>query len=126
MKPSDFFTRTPANAGAKMPIPDPITGKDSGETLTLRGFDSDAFQAALVAKSRRNAEILTLPEGEQAEALKDAEMMLFLALVAGWSFKEPFTEKALIEFLTECPYIQKAVDDFASKRANFIKRQSKS
>lgn len=125
MKPSDFFTRTPANTGAKMPIPDPITGKDSGETLTIRGFDSDAFQAALVDKSRRNAEILTLPEGEQEEARKKAELMLFQSLVTGWSFKESLTELALMEFLTECPYIQQAIDKFASNRANFIKRQSK-
>lgn len=125
MKPSDFFTRPHANKGAKMELVDPLTGKPSGEYLTVLGLESDAFHSALTAKRKRSLEILALSPEEREAAEEDNDLTLFTALVTGWSFKEDFTEDALKSLLREAPQVKLAVDKFASNIANFITRPSK-
>jgi len=107
-----------------MPLADPHTGEPSGMTLHVLGLESDAFRAALATKHRRNAEILTLPEEDQAAALEDAELELFASLVSGWSFDEPFTVEGVKQLLSEAPQIKQAVDQFAGKRSNFMPQLS--
>lgn len=125
MKPSDFFTRPHANKGAKMELTDPLTGKPSGEYLTVIGLESDAFTAALTAKRKRSIEILAIPAEEREKAEEDNDLSLYTALVTGWSFKEDFTQEGLKSLLREAPQVKMAVDKFASNIANFISRQSK-
>lgn len=124
-KPSNFFTRKPANTGARMPLADPVTGKPTEDYLHVLGLECDSFRDALAVKHRRNIEILAMPESEQAAALEEADLVLHASLVTGWSFEEPFTVDGVIELLREAPQIKIAVDKFASDRANFIKRLSK-
>ncbi len=126
MKPSDFFTRTQSNAGAKLVLEDPLTGQPSNESLLVRGLESDRFREALAAKHRRNLEILTLPEAEQEAASMDAEYDLYVSLVAGWSFEEECSPEAVKQLFIEAPQIKLAVDRFAGNRANFLQERSPS
>lgn len=124
-KPSNYFTRTPSNNGAKMLLKDPVTNEDTQDYLQVLGLESDPFRQALVLKHKRNMEILTLPESEQPAALEDAELDLYASLVTGWSFSEPCTKEAVRELLNEAPQVKSQVDKFAGTRANFIVRLSK-
>ena len=124
MKATDFYTRTPANKGGQMPIPDPVTDKPSGCFLTVHGLDSDSFRAAVVEKSRDNLRILGLPKDEQVQAEEDATNNLFVSVVSAWTLEEKFSREALLALIVEAPYIRKAIDSFSSNRANFIIRQS--
>lgn len=107
-----------------MPIHDPLTDKPSGFFLTVHGLDSDSFRAAVVEKSRENLRIMALPKEEQDEAEDAATNRLFVSVVSGWTLQEKFTPEALLTLIVEAPYIRKAIDAFASNRANFIIRQS--
>lgn len=124
-KPSNYFTRTPSNNGARMLLKDPVTNEDTQDYLHVIGLESDAFRQALVVKHKRNMEILTLPEEEQPAALADAELELYTSLVTNWSFSEPCTKEAVKEMLHEAPQVKAQVDKFAGMRANFIVRLSK-
>lgn len=126
MKPSDFYTRKPSNKGAQMPLEDPATGKPSGEWLHVLGLGSDSFAAALAEKRRKALDVAQMPKEEQAAAEEDAELELYASLVTGWSFKEPFTAEGIKELFAEAPEIKLAVDKFASAKANFLQRPSKS
>ena len=99
---------------------DPATGKQSKEYLTVLGFDSDAFQTALVEKRRANAKVLTLSEDLRDAAADDAELDLIAATVTGWSMDEDFTREGLLELLREAPSVRLEIDKFAANRANFI------
>lgn len=123
MNATDFYTRTPANTPQKYVLPDPITNAPTEEFLMVLGFDSDVFRKALVENSRSNVEILTLPEGEQEAARNKNDVILLASLVTGWSFKETFSQEAVITLLGEAPYLERGLDKFGANRANFIKRQ---
>lgn len=119
MKPSDFFTRPLSNEGSKMPLLDPATGQASGETLTVRGFDSDHFQKALTEKRRDAIRILTLTPEEQEIENERSEHLLYVSLVSGWSFKAKFSPEAVEELMREAPGVRIQIDKFASTKVNF-------
>lgn len=125
-KAANYFTRKPSNAGARMYLKDPVSGKVTEDYLHVLGLESDSFRAALTAKHKKNLEILALPEDQQEAAKDDAELELFASLVTGWSFEDKLTADAVKELFLEAPQIKTAVDTFAGDRANFITRPSKS
>ena len=124
MKPSDFFTRSKANEGERMPLSLP-DGTPTDEWLLIRGIDSDEFRAALDEHRRAvlaNAAIED--EGERAEKNRLAGLNLHCALVMDWSFDAELTQDALQEFFTEAPHIAIEVDSFASNRKRFFRKGS--
>lgn len=126
MKPSDFFTRTKANEGEKLPLSLP-DGTPTDEWLLIRGVDSDEFRDALDEHRRAilaNAAIKD--EAERAEQNRLAGLKLHCALVMGWSFDTEFTQEALQEFLIEAPHLAIEVDNFASNRKRFFRKSSTS
>ena len=126
MKPSDFFTRSKANEGERMPLSLP-DGTPTDEWLLIRGIDSDEFRAALDEHRRAvlaNAAIED--EGERAEKNRLAGLNLHCALVMDWSFDAELTQDALQEFFTEAPHIAIEVDSFASNRKRFFRKGSAS
>jgi hypothetical protein len=105
MKTSDLFTRDKANAGhvANIPLPN---GKLSDETLTIHHADCDAFR-------QKKADVLSsaaqidpkMPDAERKK-LRDAAMTDLLAsLVSGWSLEDEFSHGAVVELLTNAPYL---------------------
>jgi hypothetical protein len=127
MKPQDYFTRPASNKGAKMPLVDPATGKETGDFLFVLGLESDAFAQAIIAKRKRSLEIEQMPEDKRSAEEDDNELDLYAALVTGWSFDpkgSPFSKDAIKELFKEAPRVRMAVDKFASNIANFTARQS--
>lgn len=124
MKPSDFFTRSKANEGEKLPLSLP-DGTPTDEWLLVRGVDSDEVREALDEHRRTvlaNAAIES--EAERAEANRSAGLKLQCALVMGWSFDADFTSGALEEFFKEAPHLAIEVDNFASNRKRFFRKSS--
>jgi hypothetical protein len=112
---SAVFTRPRANSGVPVEVKAP-DGRTVLGTITVRGADSDAFQAALWEKSRENARILSLPAAEQPAARREAELKLIASLIVGWSFSTPFTEENVLELLRNAPAVYNLVDETAGKR----------
>lgn len=119
MKAEDFYTRSKANAGITVPIPLPDE-TDSEATITIRGIDSDNFKAAKIARSRKNLQILQLPEAEQAAATETADTDLLVSLVAGWSLDTEFTEDNVRALFTEAPHVRDLVNSVAGNRKSFF------
>jgi hypothetical protein len=123
---SKHFTRTHANAGAKLVLRDP-KGVDTGDWLIVLGADSDAFQKA----KRRNIRNLQSIMAQGDKQTKDTEAFqkiqddnildLQVSLVSGWSFEEDCTPENVKKLFQEAPYIADLVDTFAMDRANFLK-----
>lgn len=124
MNPSDFFTRSKANEGEKLPLSLP-DGTPTDEWLLIRGVDSDEFRAAL-DEHRRTILANSAIEDEvvRAEQNRAAGLKLHCALVIGWSFDAEFTDKALEEFFKEAPHLAIEVDSFASNRQRFFRKSS--
>ena len=125
MKPSieNLFTRPQANAGIQMDVKLP-DGKPSGATITILGTDSDSFRKARTERSRASAEILTLPEQEQAAATVEADTRLLCSLVVGWSFKEDCTPENIYALLLQAPHVRDQIDITAGNRALFLSPKS--
>lgn len=124
MKPSDFFTRSKANEGEKLPLSLP-DGTPTDEWLLIRGVDSDEFRDALDEHRRTIlANSAIKDEAERAELNRAAGLKLHCALVVGWSFDAEFTDEALKEFFKEAPHLAIEVDNFASDRKRFFRKRS--
>jgi len=115
-----FATREKANEGHTLPLYT-ATGELTAHWLRVRGIDSDTFRAEKNKQTRRLSEIVELPEEERFAAVVDATLEMRAALVAGWSFDEPFNPEKVKEFLREAPQIADKIDEFASRRAFFFK-----
>jgi hypothetical protein len=121
-------TRALHNEGAVLNVVGP-DGKATGETIRVRGVDSDEFRR--VDSASRRDMIRFLSEKGDADKARDSDefnkfteegrLKLQAALIVDWSFEEPCTEDNKLELLREAPYIAKQVDEFAGKRSNFIK-----
>lgn len=124
----DFFTRDKANEGVKLPLKTP-DGKATDHWLQVRSIYSDEFKRKERSLRQDNPAI-----GAAAKAIKDdkerekflaekweeSELALIATLVAGWSFDEPCTPEAVVEFLREAPQIARAVNDVSTSRALFF------
>lgn len=120
LSPSDFFTRTKANEGVKMPLSLP-DGTPTDEYLIIRGVDSDVYRKANDKRMRRAIEISKIEDDEEREAaLKELTTETLVSLVAGWSFEEECTPEAVRELLYEAPHIADAIDVFAVDRKRFF------
>lgn len=124
MKPTAFYTRERANQGERMPLALP-DGTPSESYLVIRGADSDAVRAAVDEFRRDLLRLSSVDDkAERAAGESQARIRLTSAMVAGWSFDEPFTDAALAELLREAPYIADAVQRFTEDRQRFFGNRS--
>jgi hypothetical protein len=120
-----YKTRKGANAGAKMRVLAP-NGKETGDTITVRGSDSDIFQRAKRKANRALTDFLedkgidARGSDEYLDFQTQQQILLQSALVVDWSFEEPCTPDAVVELLTEAPDVARQIDEFASKRERFV------
>lgn len=127
MKPTDFYTREKANAGAKLYLMLPDGSISTEHYLIVRGVDSDEYIAAKTSSLRSVMESSTFNDPEMRdEVVRESTRKMYASLIAGWSFEEECTEEAKIEFLRESPNNAKRVDTFASDRNNFFMKESQS
>lgn len=124
MKLTDFYTRDRANQGERMPLALP-DGTPTDQYLVIRGADSDTVRAA-IDDFRRDLLRLSAVEdkAERTTGESQARIRLTSAMVAGWSFDEPFTDAALAELLREAPYIADQVQRFTEDRQRFFGKRS--
>lgn len=133
MDKTQFFTRSKANAGFKMFLPDPVSGKNTDAWLQVLGAESDAARKREVANQRELARLYAdafvetddkvkaraavqkaKEDSAEADLINDAA-----ALVVGWSFDD-FSTTNVVAFLTEAPQIADLVIVKSKDRANFF------
>ena len=114
------FTRPVAETGVRVDVIAP-DGKTKLGSLTVRGADCKDFQNAVWMKSRKQIEIMSLPEAEQQEALQRLDNETLATLVAGWTFADPCTTENIVRLFENAPYVKRLVDDTAGKRELFWK-----
>ncbi len=119
MEKEAFFTRDKANAGIRLPLFDPATGKKTEHWLLVLGRDSDAYVKQELENERRMMEIARenagADEKTRAKAFADKVVeeaverrrLKTAALVAGWSFPGEFTRGAVVELLVKAPQIER-------------------
>lgn len=121
-----FYTRSIANAGINLPIPNP-DGTESAEWLLVLGMDSDPFRKAQAAAHRNLLELAKIEESDKrAQAIEQDRLKVLASLIADWSFDEECNEENKLAFLKECPTVADLVDHKAAKRADFFTKSSES
>jgi len=113
----EFFTRTKANEGVKLPLTTP-DGKETKHWLMIRGVDSDAFREA-EAEAKRS---IIQKRIEPGEAMRS----VVASLISDWSFDKPCSRDEVMAFLLEAPQIADAVDKVAGDRKLFFALRSSS
>lgn len=122
----EFFTRSSANEGIKLPLYHP-DGTKSEHWLRVRGVDSDEFRRAEATAKRKAMELAQIKDpDERAEAVRETELECIAALVAEWSFEQELTHIQLVTFLREAPQIADMVNRFAVQRAQYYSKKSTS
>lgn len=116
----DFFTREEANLGRQMFL-QTRDGKSTSEFLIVRGIDSDEYRRVHQRNMRNAIRVASIKDDEErARKISECQTDEIVALVCGWSFKKPFNEHALRDFLMQAPQIAEEVDRFAGNRVRFF------
>lgn len=120
MRPTDFYTVPKSESGVRMPIPLP-TGADSGEWLLVVGPDSLAFGKAAAELNKAMAEAKSIEDEKEREKFAEDTWNRYVAsLILGWSFSEPFTPDAVLEFVANAPRVAQLVQNTATDPARFF------
>lgn len=115
-----FYTRDKANAGATLPLSLP-DGTKTDDYLIVRGVDSDHFRDADAKAKREIVQAAAIKdEAAKAARLREIQVDVLVALVAGWSLADEFTPGNVRALLSEAPQIADAVNTFAARRALFF------
>lgn len=117
-----FHTRARANEGVRLTLYAP-DGSPTEHWLQVRHVWSDAFQEANDAAVAEVGEAVLAAQGDPAKiatAKREAQIRLWTALVAAWSFDEPCTPEAVAAWLREAPQIGKVLDKFAADSKRFF------
>ena len=123
-----FHTRARANEGVRLPLYAP-DGSPTEHWLQVRHVWSDAFQEANDVAVAEVSEAVLAAQGDPAKiaaAKREAQIKLWAALVAAWSFDEPCTPEAVAAWLREAPQIGKVLDKFAVDSKRFFGNDSTS
>ena len=111
----EFYTRTKANEGVKLPLSTP-DGEKTDHWLMILGVDSDVFREAESEAKRSLIQKKADP--------KEAMLSVVASLVSDWSFDKPCTQEEVKAFLKEAPQIADAVDKVAGDRKLFFALRS--
>jgi len=123
-----FHTRARANEGVRLPLYAP-DGSPTEHWLQVRHVWSDAFQEANDVAVAEVSEAVLAAQGDLAKiaaAKREAQIKLWTALVAAWSFDEPCTPENVAAWLREAPQIGKVLDKFAADSKRFFGNDSTS
>lgn len=119
-----LYTREAANTGITIKVVGP-DGKETGDTIKVRGADSDVFQRAM-RKGRREMLAFLESKGDKVrgtdayqEFVDKQKLELQATLVMEWSFEEPCTAENVIALFTNAPDVAAQVDEAAGKRDRF-------
>jgi hypothetical protein len=127
---AQFATRSAGNAGARIPLTDPVSGKTTDHWIDIFSTDSDVYIRAN-AKAMRNAAMRVEDEkddeGARLDAMEENSLDILVALVKDWSFAHlgedsiPCTPENARAFLKEAPQIRSAINRLSTDRSLFTK-----
>jgi hypothetical protein len=131
---AQFATRSAGNAGARIPLTDPVSGKTTDHWIDIFSTDSDVYIRAN-AKAMRNAAMRVEDEkddeGARLDAMEENSLDILVALVKDWSFAYPesvapagvvpCTPENVRAFLKEAPQIRSAINRLSTDRSLFTK-----
>jgi hypothetical protein len=113
-----YRTRKQAQTPRKVYLMDPASGKMTEDWILVRSSLSDEFIAARDDSMQAVQEIVEPNKEKRKEQVSDIQLGLKVALVAGWSFEEPFTDENVRNWLRDAPQVQMMVmsvaDDFSA------------
>ena len=128
-----FLTREKANAGVKLPLTDPATGKETEHWLLVIGRDSDASRKAELESERAlRKRIASIPpkdpraleavqkEIEDESPERVVESIASLVIDWSWSDEEACTRENVVAFLKDAPQVADAIDAFTANRVSFF------
>lgn len=119
----EFFTRSKANKGRKVPLYN-AAGDVTSHWLQILGMDSDTFRKAETEAKRKAIEIAQIEDDQKrAEAVRKTELHCIGSLVSNWSFDKKCTPSNVYKFLKEAPQIADMVNRYAASRSNFFKSE---
>lgn len=119
---TDLYTAEAEKKGKTIPVVG-LDGKDSGETITVLGAFSPEYRAAELDFWRTVRDIGSEITEEGRKAVKDASEALAATLLIGWSFDEPFTEKAKLEALEKAPRFREQIIQYAQDGTNWMTKK---
>ena len=103
---------------------DPATGKQTEDWLDIRSSLSDAFSMARDETMQAVQEIVEPNKDKRRALVAELQLGLKVALVAGWSFDEPFTEGNVRDWLREAPQVQQMIMSVADDSSAFFGKPS--
>lgn len=109
-----FFTRTKANKGVKIPLVS-STGEETKEWIQVLSHHSDAYRK-ISTEERRNA----IQAGMENKPYKLDEVRVNASLISAWSFDDECKPEDVYEFLLEAPQIADEVSIKAMDAASFF------
>ena len=109
-----FFTRTKANKGVKIPLVS-STGEETDEWIQVLSIQSDAYRK-ISTEERRKA----ITAGMAGEAYQLDEVRVNASLICAWSFDDECKPEDVYEFLIEAPQIADEVSMKAMDSASFF------
>lgn len=119
-----FRTRKQVQTPRKVFLLDPRTGKPTEDWLLIRSSLSDEFMMARDDTMQAVQEIVEPNEEKRKKAVAELQLGLKVALVAGWSFEEKFTEGNVREWLRDAPQVQMLIMSVADDFAGFFAEPS--
>lgn len=118
----EFFTKANAEEGVTLPLFTP-DGTPTAHWLKIRGIDSDTFAMAEFEAKREMMNIAQIEDVRERDRRNMRNKTnLIASLVMGWSFEQECTKANVVNFLTQAPQIQEAINLAAGDRARFFKK----
>ena len=119
----EFYTRSIANKGKKLPLFTPA-GDATDHWIMVRGVDSDNFRQAEAKAKRKAVEIAQIEDAdERVDAVANEEAVLIASLVADWSFGDECTVFNVVKFLKEAPQIADMINRYSVMRDEFFAKK---
>ena len=115
-----YKVRPKAQIPSRVFLIDPVTGKQTEDWMDIRSSLSDEFMEARDATMQEVSTIVEQNAEKRKEIVKELQLKMKVALVAGWSFDEAFNEKNVMDFLREAPQLQQMVMNVADDSARFF------
>lgn len=119
-----YKIRKQAQTPQRVNLFDPATNAETKDWLEIRSSLSDEFTAARDETMQAVQEINEPSKEKRRQMVADLQLGLKVALVAGWSFDEPFTEENVREWLREAPQVQQMIMSVADDSARFFGKPS--
>lgn len=119
----DFFIAEKSEEGIKFPLILPSTGELTDHYITVRGRYSDVVIDATNEGKRGLINSIGAKGADSEAILRDYELKIRVACVAGWSFDEECNIENVTRYLKGAKQVASAIDKIAADASNFVKKK---